>query len=68
MGLKQKYNQELVRFKKAWDYLLRDIPLEEKEKWEVEYTKIVDTLNELLAEIRKGEPISNKQAREGFNV
>lgn len=52
MTLHQQYNQLLTREHKAWDYLHNErIPRAERERWEGEYTKIVDGLETLLGQI-----------------
>ena len=50
--LRQEYNQQLARWKKAFAYLSSDIPQEEKEKWLPEYEKIGNRLNAIEIELR----------------
>lgn len=67
MGLRQEYNEQLARWKKAFTYLSSDTPQEEKEKWLPEFEKICGRLNAIEIELRMQGIIStNERLMEGL--
>ena len=65
MGLRQEYNEQLARWKKAFTYLSSDI--EEKEKWLPEYEKLCNRLNAMVVELKmQGITPTNARLMEGL--
>ena len=63
--LRQEYNEQLSRWKKAFTYLSSDI--EEKEKWLPEYEKIGNRLNAMVNELKmQGITPTNARLLEGL--
>lgn len=71
LELKQEYNSLLLREAKAEIYLEDEsIPVTEREKWQPEYKKIVDRLNELITQIEAeiGRKLTQSEIQGGFDV
>jgi len=65
VGLRQEYNEQLARWKKAFTYLSSDI--EEKEKWLPEYEKLCNRLNAMVVELKmQGITPTNARLMEGL--
>lgn len=52
IGLKQQYNESLIRLKKAEAFMDGPAPIKEKEKWQPEFQSIAEKLNNLYDDIR----------------
>lgn len=60
--LKQRYNELLVRWNKAFKYLSNNsIPLVDRENWLSQYEDICAKLNSLVTLIRESEPVTNEE-------
>lgn len=69
MDIKQEYNFTLARFNKASAFMDSDKPEEEKEKWQPEFNKIVNRLNDLIERIQKelNREMTAEEILNGFN-
>ena len=68
LALKKEYNQTLHRYHKAYEYLGKDIPEVEKEKWAGDYQEILDNLNRLVTELNKIIVFDSREILEGFEL
>lgn len=65
--LRQEYNEQLARWKKAFTYLSSDISEAEKEKWLPEFEKICNRLNAMVNELKmQGVTSTNTRLLEGL--
>jgi hypothetical protein len=66
--LKTHYNKLIKRYKAGVEYIDNShIPIEEREKWVLEYKKLIEQLNGFLNEFEKiGVEVSDDETLNGF--
>ena len=69
IGLKQQYNESLIRLKKAEAFMDGPAPIEEKEKWQPEFQSIIEKRENLYDYIKQtGYVMTPDEIENGFNL